>query len=73
MSRSQGSREPLYARDTMLTDAELVASARSGDRGALSQMYDGYADRLYDLCTSVLRNPNAAFDTVVDTFVLAAI
>jgi len=57
----------------MLTDAELVASARSGDRGALSQMYDGYADRLYDLCTSVLRNPNAAFDTVVDTFVLAAI
>src|SRR5262249_53451819 len=33
----------------------------------------GYADRLYDLCTSVLRNPNAAFDTVVDTFVLAAI
>jgi hypothetical protein len=57
----------------MLTDAELVASARSGDRGALSEMYDRYADRLYDLCTSVLRNADAAFDAMVDTFVLAAL
>lgn len=57
----------------MLTDAELVASARSGDRGALSEMYDGYADRLYDLCTSVLRDSEAAFDAMVDTFVLAAL
>lgn len=57
----------------MRTDAELVASARSGDRGALSEIYDGYADRLYDLCTSVLRDPEAAFDAMVDTFVLAAL
>src|SRR5438477_201134 len=55
----------------MLTDAELVASARSGDRGALSEIYDGYADRLYDLCTSVLRDSEDAFDAMVDTFVLA--
>jgi DNA-directed RNA polymerase specialized sigma24 family protein len=57
----------------MLTDAELVASARSGDRGALSEIYDGYADRLYDLCTSVLRDPEAAFNAMVDTFVVAAL
>jgi DNA-directed RNA polymerase specialized sigma24 family protein len=57
----------------MLTDAELVASARSGDRGALAEIYDGYADRLYDLCTSVLRDSENAFDTMVDTFVLAAL
>jgi DNA-directed RNA polymerase specialized sigma24 family protein len=57
----------------MLTDAELVASARSGDRGALSEIYDGYADRLYDLCASVLRDPEDAFDAIVDTFVLAAL
>ena len=57
----------------MLTDAELVASARSGDRGALSEIYDSYADRLYDLCTSVLRDPEAAFDAILDTFVLAAL
>ena len=57
----------------MQTDAELVASARSGDREGLSAIYDRYADRLYDLCTSVLRDPDAAFDTMVDTFVLAAL
>ncbi|MFL6244067.1 MAG: RNA polymerase sigma factor [Acidimicrobiia bacterium] len=57
----------------MRTDAELVASARSGDRGALSEIYDSYADRLYDLCASVLRDPEAAFDAMVDTFVLAAL
>ena len=57
----------------MLTDAELVSSARSGDRGALSEIYDGYADRLYDLCASVLRDPEDAFDAMVDTFVLAAL
>jgi hypothetical protein len=57
----------------MLTDAELVASARAGDRGALSEIYDTYGDRLYDLCTSVLRDHEAAFDAMVDTFVLAAL
>src|SRR5919108_3682468 len=73
MSRSRRPETPIYAVPSMLTDAELVASARSGDRGALSDIYDDYADRLYDLCTSVLRDPDAAFDTMVDTFVLAAL
>src|SRR6266540_4188045 len=57
----------------MQTDAELVASARSGDREGLSAIYDRYADRLYDLYTSVLRDPDAAFDAMVDTFVIAAL
>jgi DNA-directed RNA polymerase specialized sigma24 family protein len=57
----------------MRTDAELVASARSGDREGLSEIYDRYGDRLYDLCTSVVRDPDLAFDTTVDTFVLAAL
>lgn len=57
----------------MPTDAELVLLARAGDRDALATIYDRYADRLYDLCSSVLRDPDAAFDTMVDTFVLAAI
>jgi DNA-directed RNA polymerase specialized sigma24 family protein len=57
----------------MLTDAELVASARAGDRGAVSAIYDEYADRLYDLCTAVMREPEDAFDAMVDTFVLAAL
>jgi hypothetical protein len=57
----------------MLSDAQLVASARAGDRAALSEIYDVYGDRLYDLCTSVLRDPDDAFDAMVDTFVLAAL
>jgi DNA-directed RNA polymerase specialized sigma24 family protein len=57
----------------MPTDAELVVLARAGDREALAAIYDCYADRLYDLCSSVLRDPDAAFDALVDTFVLAAL
>jgi DNA-directed RNA polymerase specialized sigma24 family protein len=57
----------------MPTDAELVILARAGDREALAAIYDRYADRLYDLCSSVMRDPDAAFDTMVDTFVLAAL
>ncbi|HYU38621.1 MAG TPA: sigma-70 family RNA polymerase sigma factor [Acidimicrobiia bacterium] len=57
----------------MPSDAELVMLARAGDREALAAIYDRYADPLYDLCSSVLRDPDAAFDAMVDTFVLAAL
>ena len=57
----------------MQTDADLMVLARAGDRGALGAIYDRYADRLYDLCSSVLRDPDVAFDAMVDTFVLAAL
>ena len=57
----------------MQTDADLMVQARAGDRDALGAIYDRYADRLYDLCSSVLRDPDAAFDAMVDTFVLAAL
>jgi DNA-directed RNA polymerase specialized sigma24 family protein len=57
----------------MPTDAELVLLARAGDREALAAILDRYGDRLYDLFSSVLRDPDAAFDAMVDTFVLAAL
>src|SRR5215210_6609788 len=57
----------------MQTDADLLVLARAGDRHALGAIYDRYADRLYDLCSSVLRDPDTAFDAMVDTFVLAAL
>jgi DNA-directed RNA polymerase specialized sigma24 family protein len=57
----------------MQTDADLVYLARAGDRHALAAIYDRYGDRIYDLCSSVLRDPEAAFDAMVDTFVLAAL
>src|SRR5919197_3618025 len=63
----------LYAGWTMPTDAELVMRARTGDREALAAIYDRYADGMYDLCSAVLRDPDAAFDTMADTFVLAAL
>src|SRR2546423_3603824 len=47
--------------------------ARAGDPSALGAIYDRYADRLYDLCSSVMRDPDAAFDAMVDSFVLAAL
>jgi DNA-directed RNA polymerase specialized sigma24 family protein len=57
----------------MQTDADLVFLARAGDRDALAAIYDRYGDRVYDLCSSVLRDADAAFDAMVDTFVLAAL
>jgi DNA-directed RNA polymerase specialized sigma24 family protein len=57
----------------MQTDADLVLLARAGDSEALAAIYDRYGDRLYDLCSSVLRDADAAFDAMVDTFVLAAL
>jgi DNA-directed RNA polymerase specialized sigma24 family protein len=57
----------------MTTDAELVMRARAGDRDALAEILDRYGDRLYDLFSSVLRDPDAAFEAMVDTFVLAAL
>jgi DNA-directed RNA polymerase specialized sigma24 family protein len=57
----------------MPTDAELVLLARAGDRDALAAIFDRYGDRLYDLFSSVLRDPDAAFEAMVDTFVLAAL
>lgn len=54
------------------TDAGLVQAARSGDSDALGAIYDRYVDRLFDFCTSVLRDPHEAADAVQDTFVAAA-
>src|ERR1700704_1743222 len=57
----------------MHSDGELVMLARAGDREAFGEIYDRYAYRLYDLCSSVARDPGIAFDAMVDTFVLAAL
>lgn len=51
-------------------DATLVRDARAGDRDAFAAIYDRYADRLHDLCWSVLRDDEAS-DAVQDTFITA--
>jgi RNA polymerase sigma factor (sigma-70 family) len=54
------------------TDAELVTAVLGGDRSAFAQMYDRYADRLYDFCVGMLRDRDGAADCVQDAFCIAA-
>ena len=45
---------------------------RRGDRAALAEIYDRYADRLFDFSVGMLRDRDAAADCVQDVFVTAA-
>jgi RNA polymerase sigma factor (sigma-70 family) len=58
--------------DPRNTDAELVSGSIAGDRAAFAQIYDRYADRLYDFCVGMLRDRDGAADCVQDTFCLVA-
>ncbi|WP_435768465.1 sigma-70 family RNA polymerase sigma factor [Nocardioides sp. SYSU DS0651] len=53
-------------------DAELVAGVLAGDREAFAQVYERYADRLYDFAYSMLRSREQAADCVADSFVVMA-
>jgi len=55
-----------------MDDATLVLAARSGDRDALAAIYDRYADRLHDFCSSILRDRDEAADAFHDAFLAAA-
>jgi RNA polymerase sigma factor (sigma-70 family) len=57
---------------SMDSDADLVASARAGDRDAFAAIYDRYADPLHDFTYSVLRDRDEAADATHDTFLIAA-
>lgn len=52
-------------------DATLAVAAAAGDRDAFAEIYDRYADHIYDLCTSVLRDRTDAADATQETFLLA--
>ncbi len=56
----------------MVGDAELARAAAAGDRTALGDIYDRYADGLYELCRAILHDPHEASDALQDTFVIAA-
>lgn len=58
--------------DSVASDATLVAQVLDGDRAAFAQVYDRYADRLYDFANSMLRNREDAADAVADSFVVFA-
>jgi RNA polymerase sigma factor (sigma-70 family) len=64
--------EPNWDTIDARTDAELVSGSMAGDKSAFAQIYDRYADRLYDFCVGMLRDYDAASDCVQETFCVAA-
>jgi RNA polymerase sigma factor (sigma-70 family) len=56
----------------IVSDAELVGAALTGDRGAFAGIYDRYAERLHDFCVGMVRDRDAAADCVQDVFCTAA-
>ena len=56
----------------LVSDAQLTLAAAAGDQAAFAEIYDRYADRLYDFCVGMVRDRNTAADCVQDTFCTAA-
>ncbi len=54
-----------------LTDDELVARFRSGDREAFALLYERYVDRVYDFVARFVRDREVAADLTQDTFLKA--
>ena len=56
----------------MATDSELVVRHVGGDRQALADIHDRYADRVNDLFVGMLASNDDTADAVSDTFLVAA-
>lgn len=56
---------------TSSSPAISLDALRSGDPQALAALFEAYADRIYRLALSLLRDPAAAEDIVQETFVSA--
>lgn len=54
-----------------IADADLVERARTGDMEAFVALYDRYVDPLYDFVAGMVRDRDAAADTVQEIFVRA--
>lgn len=55
-----------------MDDITAVAAMRNGESMGLETIYRRYADRLYDYCVALLRDPELAADAVHDTFLIAS-
>ncbi|MGV1006619.1 MAG: sigma-70 family RNA polymerase sigma factor [Candidatus Nanopelagicales bacterium] len=53
-------------------DGDLARAAADGDGQAFAEIYDRYADRLYDFCVGLIGDRDAAADCVQDAFCVAA-
>jgi len=56
----------------MASDGELVQRYVAGDRAALGDIYERYADRVHDMCMAMLHSSDDAADAFQDTFLIAA-
>lgn len=54
------------------SDARLVQRVLDGDRAAFGEVYERYADRLFDFAVGMLRDRDDAADAVADSFVTMA-
>ena len=54
------------------SDADLARASAAGDKRAFAEIYDRYADRLYDFCAGMLADRDGAADCVQDAFCIAA-
>jgi RNA polymerase sigma factor (sigma-70 family) len=54
-----------------VTDAELVVTARAGDRRAFSTLFERWFDRSYDVAWRIVRNRDTAAEVAQDTFLVA--
>jgi RNA polymerase sigma-70 factor (ECF subfamily) len=55
----------------MLSDTELVARAKRGDRVAFQELVEKYQKRVYAVAYGVLGNRESALDAVQETFIKA--
>jgi RNA polymerase sigma-70 factor (ECF subfamily) len=51
-----------------VSDSQLAERVRQGDESAFAELYDRYADRLFGLASSIVRDPAAAEEAVADAF-----
>jgi RNA polymerase sigma factor (sigma-70 family) len=58
---------------SVLSDAELATSAAAGDRAALAEIYQRYADRLRNFCIGIVRDNDVADDCVQEVFCIASV
>jgi RNA polymerase sigma-70 factor, ECF subfamily len=59
---------PSAERNTVGTDLGLVTAIRSGDQGAMAELYDRYSSIVYSVALRVLQDAGGAEDVLQDVF-----
>lgn len=57
--------------DAAAVDSQAVARALAGDRDAIADIYDRYADRIHTMCVHMLGDADEAADVCAEVFLIA--